>query len=146
MNPYAVRYGGYPETRTVDQCDDFHGTKVADPYRWLEDQNSAEVADWVRPDPAYRLRDRAQAGIPYPPVLLMTSDHDDRVVPAHSFKFAARLQAVNPTGLCLVRVNYDAGHGRGKSRAMLLAERTDLLAFIAAHTGLALEVTSPIGS
>src|SRR6185312_16073998 len=40
--------GSYPETRTVDQRDDFHGTEVADPYRWLEDQNSDEVADWVR--------------------------------------------------------------------------------------------------
>src|SRR3954466_13131447 len=38
----------YPETRTVDQRDDFHGTEVADPYRWLEDQNSSEVAAWVR--------------------------------------------------------------------------------------------------
>src|SRR3954452_6438677 len=38
----------YPETRTVDQRDDFHGTEVADPFRWLEDQNSPEVAAWVR--------------------------------------------------------------------------------------------------
>jgi prolyl oligopeptidase len=72
-------------------------------------------------------------------VLLLTSDHDDRVVPAHSFKFAARLQAINPNGLCLLRVNHDAGHGLGMSRATLLAERTDMLAFIAAHTGLALD-------
>ncbi|HJQ03689.1 MAG TPA: prolyl oligopeptidase family serine peptidase [Jatrophihabitans sp.] len=48
MDPYAVRCGSYPETRTVDQRDDFHGTEVVDPYRWLEDQSSAEVADWVR--------------------------------------------------------------------------------------------------
>ena len=82
--------------------------------------------------PYHRLR----AGVPYPPVLLMTSDHDDRVVPAHSFKFAARLQAVNPTGLGLLRVTYDAGHGQGTSRSTQLAERTDLLAFVAAHTGL----------
>ncbi|HEU5271773.1 MAG TPA: prolyl oligopeptidase family serine peptidase [Jatrophihabitans sp.] len=82
---------------------------------------------------------RLQPGVPYPPVLLLTSDHDDRVVPAHSYKFAARLQAINPNGLCLLRVTYGAGHGLGKSRATLLAERTDLLAFIAAHTGLALD-------
>jgi prolyl oligopeptidase len=48
MNHSAMPYGSYPETRTVDQRDDFHGTEVADPYRWLEDQNSAEVAAWVR--------------------------------------------------------------------------------------------------
>jgi prolyl oligopeptidase len=88
---------------------------------------------------AYSPYHRLAAGMQYPPVLLMTSDHDDRVVPAHSFKFAARLQAVNPSGLCLLRVNYGAGHGSGMSRATLLAERTDLLAFIAAHTGLALD-------
>jgi prolyl oligopeptidase len=87
---------------------------------------------------AYSPYHRLQAGVPYPPVLLMTSDHDDRVVPAHSFKFAARLQAVNPKGICLLRVTYGAGHGQGKSRATVLAERTDLLAFVAAHTGLAL--------
>ena len=45
---FAIPYGSYPETRTVDQRDDFHGTEVADPYRWLEAQNSAEVASWVR--------------------------------------------------------------------------------------------------
>jgi prolyl oligopeptidase len=88
---------------------------------------------------AYSPYHRLQAGVAYPPVLLMTSDHDDRVVPAHSFKFAARLQAVNPNGLCLLRVNYGAGHGLGMSRATLLAERTDMLAFVAAHTGLALD-------
>jgi prolyl oligopeptidase len=87
---------------------------------------------------AYSPYHRLQAGVAYPPVLLMTSDHDDRVVPAHTFKFAARLQAVNPKGLCCLRVTYGAGHGMGKSRATLLAERTDLLAFVAAHTGLPL--------
>jgi prolyl oligopeptidase len=87
---------------------------------------------------AYSPYHRLKTGVQYPPVLLMTSDHDDRVVPAHSFKFAARLQAVNPNGICCLRVTYGAGHGLGKSRATLLAERTDLLAFVAAHTGLAL--------
>ncbi|HEX4727524.1 MAG TPA: prolyl oligopeptidase family serine peptidase [Jatrophihabitans sp.] len=87
---------------------------------------------------AYSPYHRLQAGVCYPPVLLLTSDHDDRVVPAHSFKFAARLQAVNPKGRCLLRVNQDAGHGPGMSRATLLAERTDMLAFVAAHTGLVL--------
>jgi prolyl oligopeptidase len=88
---------------------------------------------------AYSPYHRLAAGVDYPPVLLMTSDHDDRVVPAHSFKFAARLQAVNPKGVALLRVTYGAGHGMGKSRAALLAERTDMLAFIAAHTGLSLD-------
>ena len=85
---------------------------------------------------AYSPYHRLTVDTDYPPVLLMTSDHDDRVVPAHSFKFAARMQAIDPKGTCLLRVTYGAGHGQGKSRAALLAERTDLLAFVAAHTGL----------
>ena len=48
MGHFDIPHGNYPETRTVDQRDDFHGTEVADPYRWLEDQNSPEVATWVR--------------------------------------------------------------------------------------------------
>jgi len=83
---------------------------------------------------------RLQAGTSYPATLVMTSDHDDRVVPAHSFKFAARLQAVSPdNAVALLRVEYAAGHGQGKSRTTLIQERTDLLAFIAHHTGLVLD-------
>jgi len=83
---------------------------------------------------------RLQAGTSYPATLVMTSDHDDRVVPAHSFKFTARLQAVSPdNAVALLRVEYAAGHGQGKSRTTLIQERTDLLAFIARHTGLVLD-------
>ena len=88
---------------------------------------------------AYSPLHRLQPGKVYPPVLLMTSDHDDRVVPAHSFKFAAQLQAVSdPDAVAYLRVTYGAGHGMGKSRNTLQAERTDLLAFISQHTGLVL--------
>ncbi len=85
----------------------------------------------------------AAAGVRYPATLVMTADHDDRVVPAHSFKFAARLQAVSPPdAVAYLRVQYSAGHGQGKSRSTLLAERTDLLAFVACHTGLDLDSAS----
>ncbi|HEX2902746.1 MAG TPA: prolyl oligopeptidase family serine peptidase [Jatrophihabitans sp.] len=86
---------------------------------------------------AYSPLHNLRAGVHYPAVLLMTADHDDRVVPAHTFKFGARLQAVSPDGaIAYIRVTYGAGHGQGKSRATQLAERADLLAFMAAHTGL----------
>ena len=86
--------------------------------------------------PYHRLR--PDAG--YPATLVMTADHDDRVVPAHSFKFAARLQAVSPPDAPVyLRVQYSAGHGQGKSRSTLIAERTDLLAFLGCHTGLTFE-------
>ncbi|HEX8766717.1 MAG TPA: prolyl oligopeptidase family serine peptidase [Jatrophihabitans sp.] len=86
---------------------------------------------------AYSPYHRLRPGVRYPATLVMTADHDDRVVPAHSFKFAARLQAVSPPdAVAYLRVQYSAGHGQGKSRSTLIAERTDLLAFIGCHTGL----------
>ncbi|MBE2247820.1 MAG: S9 family peptidase [Candidatus Competibacteraceae bacterium] len=70
-------------------------------------------------------------GINYPATMVMTADHDDRVVPAHSFKFAATLQAKhqgdNPV---LIRVDTQAGHGAGKSTSMLIEESTDFWSFI----------------
>jgi prolyl oligopeptidase len=83
--------------------------------------------------PLHRLRPDAD----YPPVLVLTSDHDDRVVPAHSVKFAARLQAVvDEDAVALLRVAAAGGHGHGRAQDALVAERADVLAFIAAHTGL----------
>ena len=78
---------------------------------------------------------RPDAG--YPPVMVMTSDHDDRVVPAHSLKFAATLQAVSPPGaVALLRVDTASGHGYGRSHDALVAERTDVLRFLSYYTGL----------
>jgi len=86
---------------------------------------------------AYSPYHRLRPGVRYPAILVMTADHDDRVVPAHSFKFAARLQAVSPPeAVAYLRVQCSAGHGQGKSRSTLIAERTDLLAFLGCHTGL----------
>jgi prolyl oligopeptidase len=67
-------------------------------------------------------------------VLITTADHDDRVVPAHSFKYAATLQAAD-TGPApkLIRIETQAGHGAGKPTSKIIEERSDVLAFIA-HT------------
>lgn len=76
-------------------------------------------------------------GIAYPATLVTTADHDDRVVPAHSFKFSARLQAVqkgaNPV---LLRVATNTGHGAGTSTAMTIEEQTDRWAFMFHNMGL----------
>ncbi|SEF51042.1 prolyl oligopeptidase family serine peptidase [Sphingobacterium lactis] len=70
-------------------------------------------------------------GTDYPATMVMTADHDDRVVPAHSFKFAARLQEYNKgTNPVLIRIDTKAGHGAGKSTAMVIAEQTDKWAFL----------------
>ncbi|GHE23832.1 prolyl oligopeptidase family serine peptidase [Sphingobacterium griseoflavum] len=67
----------------------------------------------------------------YPATMVTTADHDDRVVPAHSFKFAARLQEYNKgDNPVLIRIDTKAGHGAGKSTAMVIAEQTDKWAFM----------------
>lgn len=75
---------------------------------------------------------RLLPGRALPPVLITTGDHDDRVVPAHSFKFAAALQSALPpgSGPALLRVDIDAGHGAGKPTAKSIAEKADVLAFL----------------
>ena len=73
----------------------------------------------------------------YPATLVMTGDHDDRVVPAHSFKFAAALQAAQAcTNPVLIRIETRAGHGAGKPTAMLIAEQADKWAFLFWNMGL----------
>ncbi len=73
----------------------------------------------------------------YPATLVLTADHDDRVVPAHSFKFAARLQEYNiGNNPVLIRIDTKAGHGAGKSTSMLIAEQTDKWAFMLQNMGL----------
>jgi prolyl oligopeptidase len=73
----------------------------------------------------------------YPATLVTTADHDDRVVPAHSFKFAARLQEVQqgpaPT---LIRIETNAGHGAGRSTAQIIGQETDKWAFMLANMGV----------
>lgn len=76
-------------------------------------------------------------GTSYPATLITTADHDDRVVPAHSFKFAAALQAANagrtPT---LIRIDTNAGHGGGKPLSKQLEEQADIYSFILYNMGL----------
>lgn len=73
--------------------------------------------------------------IKYPATMITTADHDDRVVPAHSFKFAAELQNKNPKGLpMLIRIDVNAGHGAGKPVAMTISEYADMMAFALYHT------------
>jgi prolyl oligopeptidase len=76
-------------------------------------------------------------GTPYPAILITTADHDDRVVPAHSFKYAAQLQASN-TGDApkLIRIDVNAGHGGGKPISKTIDEQTDIYSFIMWNLGI----------
>ena len=76
-------------------------------------------------------------GTPYPAILVTTADHDDRVVPAHSFKYAATLQAAN-TGDApkLIRIETKAGHGAGKPISKVLEEQSDVYSFVMYNLGM----------
>ena len=76
-------------------------------------------------------------GTPYPAIMVTTADHDDRVVPAHSFKYAAQLQA-SDTGDApkIIRIDSNAGHGAGKPISKTIDEQTDIYSFILYNMGL----------
>ena len=95
--------------------------------------NAAEFAALYRYSPYHNVR----AGVDYPAMLIMTGDHDDRVYPAHSFKFAAALQHAHPHGRPIsLRVEERAGHGAGMPTAKLIDEVVDMYAFILRAFGL----------
>lgn len=76
-------------------------------------------------------------GVTYPATMVTTADHDDRVVPAHSFKFAAELQDKNDgTNPTLIRIETQAGHGAGKPTAKLIEEAADIWSFIMVNLGM----------
>jgi prolyl oligopeptidase len=103
---------------------------------WVHDYGSVEVPEEFAALYAYSPYHRLTDGVCYPPTLVTTADTDDRVVPGHSFKFAARLQAAqgcdNPV---LIRIETSAGHGAGKPTAKLIEEAADIFAFALAHVG-----------
>ncbi|WP_406666728.1 prolyl oligopeptidase family protein [Gallaecimonas sp. GXIMD1310] len=95
--------------------------------------NKADFPYLYAYSPLHNLHKRA-----YPATMVMTADHDDRVVPYHSFKFAATLQA-DQTGPApvLLRVEHKAGHGAGKPTAMKIREAADIFAFLLKNLGQA---------
>ncbi|WP_422012121.1 prolyl oligopeptidase family serine peptidase [Roseateles sp.] len=102
-------------------------------WAWATDYGtSADSPEMFKALYAYSPMHNVKAGARYPAVLVTTGDHDDRVVPAHSFKYAAALQAVD-TGPApkLIRIETNAGHGAGKPTSKIIEERSDVLAFIA---------------
>lgn len=104
---------------------------------WISDYGDPDTPEGFAAALAYSPLHRVRPGTVYPPTLISTADHDDRVVPLHSYKFAAALQhAQAGAGPILLRVDASAGHGAGKPLDKIAAEWADLLAFAADHTGL----------
>lgn len=98
---------------------------------WAYDYGTAdESEEMFRYLLGYSPYHNLRAGVNYPATLVTTADHDDRVVPAHSFKFAARLQEMSSKERpALIRIDVKAGHGAGKPTAMIIQERADIYAF-----------------
>ena len=100
-------------------------------WAWTSDYGSSEHADEFRALYAYSPLHNIKPGTKYPPTLITTADHDDRVVPAHSFKFAATLQAAQAgSAPTLIRIETKAGHGAGKPTAKQIEETSDKWAFL----------------
>jgi prolyl oligopeptidase len=100
-------------------------------WAWTSDYGSPQDPADFKAIYAYSPLQHLKPGVNYPATLITTADHDDRVVPAHSFKFAARLQACQ-TGdkPVLIRIETRAGHGAGKPTTKLIEEAADQLAFL----------------
>jgi prolyl oligopeptidase len=100
-------------------------------WGWISDYGSPDNPDDFKVLYAYSPYHNLKPGTAYPPTLITTADHDDRVVPAHSFKFAAALQRANggpnPT---LIRIETRAGHGGGKPVSKKIEETADEMSFL----------------
>lgn len=101
-------------------------------WNWASDygtsEDSKEMFEYLK---GYSPLHNLKPGTKYPATLVTTADHDDRVVPAHSFKFAAALQAANDgTNPVLIRIETKAGHGAGKPISKTIEEQTDIYSFI----------------
>ena len=105
-------------------------------YDYGTAQDSKEMFNYLK---AYSPVHNIQKGIQYPATMVTTGDHDDRVVPAHSFKFAAELQEKQTgTNPVLIRIDINAGHGAGKSVAANIQENVDIQAFTLYNMGVVL--------
>ena len=106
-------------------------------WAWTSDYGTADMPDDFRYLYAYSPLHHIAKGCCYPATFITTADHDDRVVPAHSFKFAATLQAAQgcdkPT---LIRIETKAGHGAGKPTTKIIEETADRWAFLVEELGM----------
>lgn len=108
-------------------------------WNWAHDYgtsaDSQEMAQYLRDySPLHNI---SNDGTPYPAIMVTTADHDDRVVPAHSFKYAAELQKADTGGAPkIIRIDSNAGHGGGKPITKIIDEYTDIYSFIFENLGM----------
>jgi prolyl oligopeptidase len=106
-------------------------------WAWTSDYGSSDNAEEFKAIFKYSPLHNLRPGTKYPPTLIVTADHDDRVVPAHSFKFAAALQAKQAgEAPVLIRIETKAGHGAGKPIYKAIEETTDEWSFLVKSLGM----------
>ena len=110
--------------------------KYSGGFHWIQEYGEVEKSNHFKNMMTYSPLHNVKDGIEYPPTMVMTGDHDDRVVPSHSYKLAAELQESqggdNPI---LLRTQKNLGHGYGAPRSMRLEESADRWAFLWHHLG-----------
>ena len=108
-------------------------------WAWASDYGSSDNPEEFQSLYKYSPLHNIKAKTDYPPTLVTTADHDDRVFPGHSFKFAATLQAAQagPAPI-LIRIETRAGHGAGKPTSKVIEDTTDQLAFVVKSLGMSI--------
>ena len=102
-------------------------------YDYGTSEESKEMFEYIK---NYSPVNNVKADVNYPATLVITGDHDDRVVPSHSFKFAAELQdKYKGDHPVMIRIETDAGHGAGKPTSKTIEENADVFAFILYNMG-----------
>jgi prolyl oligopeptidase len=107
-------------------------------WAWVNDYGSSEDSIQFLNLQRYSPLHTIQSGVKYPAILVTTADHDDRVVPAHSFKYIATMQeknrrAKNPA---IIRIQTRAGHGAGTPTSLMIEEYTDIYSFTFFNMGI----------
>ncbi|HRN41730.1 MAG TPA: prolyl oligopeptidase family serine peptidase, partial [Vicingus sp.] len=106
-------------------------------YDYGTSEQSEEMFNYIK---NYSPVHNVKKGVKYPATMVVTGDHDDRVVPAHSFKFAAELQAKNDgTNPTIIRIETNAGHGAGTPVSKLIDYNADFLSFAFYNMGVELK-------
>ncbi len=106
-------------------------------WAWTSDYGSSDNPEDFKALYAYSPLQNLKPGTKYPPTMIATADHDDRVVPGHSFKFAATMQAdQSGPAPVLIRIETKAGHGAGKPISKQIDETADEWAFVAKNLGM----------
>ncbi|MBC8046738.1 MAG: S9 family peptidase, partial [Fimbriimonadaceae bacterium] len=106
-------------------------------WGWAVEYGSSDNADQYAYLKQYSPLHNLKEGTKYPATFITTADHDDRVVPAHSFKYAAALQAAQGgDDPCLIRIDVQAGHGAGKPLTKIIDEDADWMSFMMWNSGI----------